>query len=319
MQIAALSAGGYAATDPLAGTVHSVFARAVNIVVGSGRLISLVAREAGAVPCGFQLATPPHFSFLDRVSIGAAAVCRGGILRIDGSTLIIDLRPARPWRSLQLGAELDIERVAVARCWAVAWAALVAQRRESGLPAAADRPLAALHQATRALPGRAAARAARQLVGLGAGLTPAGDDLLVGYLAALWRSAALTPERHAFLVGLGARIVADAAGTNPISRSYLEAAAAGEIAETLAVLAERIARGAADADLRAAAHAALAVGESSGIAGSLGLLIGARAWAPMDRQCREPWLEAFRRGLLLIPLDDEADHAQQHVAEGDLR
>ncbi len=45
------------------------------------------------------------------------------------------------------------------------------------------------------------------LIGLGPGLTPSGDDFLVGYLAGLWCSAGSTRLRVEFLSALGKAIV----------------------------------------------------------------------------------------------------------------
>ena len=309
MRLEALTAGIGAGAGPFRGQVHSVFTRACNITRAAGGLLALVVREVGAVPRGFQLATPPAFSFLDIVRRGQAVACRGGILRIEGSPLSVELRPARPWRSALPGLALDLGGGNVARAWAVAWSKLVETQGEDVLPRQAAGPIAALLRATRALRGKDAATAAAGLIGLGTGLTPAGDDFLIGFLAGLWRTAGCDPARRAFLADVGAAIAATTA-TNAISRGFLEAAAEGEVSEPLAVLADRLAHGAAPEEVRAAVRAALAVGASSGAAGALGLLTGARAWAPI----RDPAAGGFSRALLRLllvppPLDDQADRA----------
>jgi hypothetical protein len=277
MRLSTMTVGVRAITGPFDGTLHSVFDRACNIELPAGGLLALVARGSGAVPWGYQVATPHGFSFLDHLRIGHAAACRGGTLRLGGSSLVIDLRTARCWQSGLAGLALDLRRRDVRRAWAGAWR-LVVERHQAmaAFPHDAAKPIRALARATRRLNCGAAIAAAAALVGLGPGLTPAGDDFLVGYLAGLWCSAGADAARRSFLAELGAAIAATGR-TNAISRSYLCAASAGEVSEPLARVAERIASGTAPATVDAAVGAALAVGASSGADGLLGFLIAARA------------------------------------------
>jgi hypothetical protein len=94
------------------------------------------------------------------------------------------------------------------------------------------------------------------LIGLGPGLTPSGDDVLAGALAALDALAA-GPARAAL-----ARAVADAPPglTSPLSACLLRAAAAGHIGEPL----RRAASAAVEGDAEAAVLAIRHVGHSSG-------------------------------------------------------
>ena len=119
----------------------------------------------------------------------------------------------------------------------------------------------------------AASDAVSQVIGLGDGLTPAGDDFLVGYLAGLW-SASRARARDAVRNAVGAAIAANAARTGTISRHYLEAAIAGEVSEPLARLAAAIGNG-DTRNTEQAAAAALSVGATSGAAASYGLLLAA--------------------------------------------
>lgn len=280
MQLAAISAGVGADAAPFRGRIHGVFARACTIARGADGLLSLVAAEAGAVPRGFQLALPPGFSFADYVHDDAAVAARGGILRIAGSRLTIDLRSARPWRGLPVAGALAWEDRAVAAAWQAAWREL-ARRGHAGLPPSARPRIAALVAATRASDDVAATQMAGCLIGLGDGLTPAGDDFLVGFLVALWRVGARGHERAGFLTALSAAVKRAAAATTAISRSYLEAASDGDATERLLVLGDRIARGQA-AEAATAARAARSVGATSGAAGTFGFLLGIAAWAPDD-------------------------------------
>ena len=116
------------------------------------------------------------------------------------------------------------------------------------------------------------------LVGLGEGRTPAGDDYLVGYFAALW---ACSDASRGFAAVLGPRLVALATRTEHLSGLYLEAAAAGEVSQLIAGVAACIAAGSDDATIGRAVAAALAVGHSSGAAALLGLLQGCAACAEL--------------------------------------
>jgi hypothetical protein len=94
------------------------------------------------------------------------------------------------------------------------------------------------------------------LVGLGPGLTPSGDDFLIGALAAL--DAVGQTKTHA---ALGEAVAAAApARTSPLSASFLRAAAAGYAGENLHALVAAVVGG----HLDAAAAAAGRIGHTSG-------------------------------------------------------
>jgi Protein of unknown function (DUF2877) len=137
-----------------------------------------------------------------------------------------------------------------------------------------------LTDATRRFDLQAGKRAVERLVGLGAGGTPAGDDLLVGCLAGLWSSIARDQRRADFAAALADILRGLGNRTNDVSRVYLEAAADGEVSERLADVAARIAAGEAPPIVAAAAAAAITVGHSSGADGILGLLLGLAVWGP---------------------------------------
>jgi hypothetical protein len=80
---------------------------------------------------------------------------------------------------------------------------------------------------------------ARELAGLGPGLTPGGDDFVIGVMHALW--CATTPEQARMLCGELLRAVANK--TNRLSASYLARAAYGEAGDTWHTLIRAMARG----------------------------------------------------------------------------
>jgi len=272
----ALSAGARAPTRRFTGIVHSVFARACNLALDDGRLLALLAPELGNAPGAVRIAVARDFAFDRAIRAGAPAGCRAGVLRIAGEPLEIRLDSAAAWRvGLDaLAADPLDNRVRAAR-------RVVRERLARRLRSApAPRPrlpigrIRALAGATRALDPVRAIPAVEGLVGCGPGLTPAGDDLLVGLLAGLRACARSSPARARFLEAVAPAVRAAAARTNRISAAYLDDAADGEIAEPLADLAAAIARGAHGRALERTAARALAAGATSGADGVRGLLIG---------------------------------------------
>jgi len=116
------------------------------------------------------------------------------------------------------------------------------------------------------------------LIGLGPGLTPAGDDFLVGFLTGLRCTTGKKEERLEFLSGLGKTIVRLSRRTNDISRTYLFHATRGQVSSKLAALADAIVSGDRPDSLLPIAEDAMRVGHSSGMETVTGLLIGLFAW-----------------------------------------
>jgi hypothetical protein len=267
--------------------VHSVFPSAANLrLVKVSRLLTLVTLAEADLPQGIRLDTPPGFSF-EGLRPEARLACRDGILRCESAPLTVDLRPARRWKCdlPPLAAQINAP-VFLAACRS-AERALEARRARIGigLPAgysAAARKLDAsaedLAAATRRCDDLAAANAAAALVGLGPGLTPSGDDFLVGFLAGLWSMAGKRTEHLRFLASLGKAVVRLSRRTNNISRTYLFHAARGQVSSRLAALAGAICRGERPQGLLATAEAAMQIGHTSGMEAVSGLLTGLAAW-----------------------------------------
>jgi hypothetical protein len=110
-------------------------------------------------------------------------------------------------------------------------------------------------------------RAVAALVGLGPGLTPAGDDYLCGFLAAA-RGC-----RPALAARLGQAVLANLSRTGDISASLLRAAAAGHWPGPLADLAAALA-GDREVQALAALDALCRLGHSSGADLAAGFLDG---------------------------------------------
>jgi Protein of unknown function (DUF2877) len=280
MHFAALSAGGQAARDRFNGMIHSVFDQACNIRVDDGRLLALLAPCLGNVPHGVRIAVPAGFGFARHLTVGAPVGCRADVLRMPG--LSIDLGTAKPWQA-EVATAVDMRVPQVARAWRTAWRMLQQRRARVGpaqvatLSRAVDRRGLRLARATRHRRVHEAAAAIKGLIGCGPGLTPSGDDLIVGFLAGLWSTARNDPERGAFRRALCVAVAGATGATGDISRVYLTHASRGRFAEPLTMLATRIGEGVPVGEIERLTAGALRVGHSSGCAGVLGLLLGLRA------------------------------------------
>jgi hypothetical protein len=111
-------------------------------------------------------------------------------------------------------------------------------------------------------------RAVAALLGLGTGLTPAGDDLLAGALAAL--RALGSPAAHS--LGGAVRAMAPAATTR-LSATLLEAADAGAVVPEAAAVLRALA-GVGTGSLDAATRRLVGLGHTSGWHLAAGLLVG---------------------------------------------
>jgi len=138
----------------------------------------------------------------------------------------------------------------------------------SGVPAdAVTNVLPPLTGALRLGDEDAALQAAEGLIGLGPGLTPAGDDLLVGLLSAL---VCLAPPRF---TDLAARVSAAAKGrTTELSLALLRHASLGNCVGAVGVLLRALAGA---GDLLTAHRRLLSIGHSSGPALHFGVVLGA--------------------------------------------
>jgi hypothetical protein len=159
------------------------------------------------------------------------------------------------------------------------------QTRSSVIDREAADVLGALQAACRSLDLSSATTEIHCLLGWGEGLTPAGDDALVGLLAALGALAAGDAARLPFLRSLSAVIVSRASRTTVISAHYLRLAAQGHFNADVTDLIHAFlaADESGDGDvMRDALESALDVGATSGADTVAGMIAGLRAWAPSD-------------------------------------
>ncbi|MDQ3247612.1 MAG: DUF2877 domain-containing protein [Chloroflexota bacterium] len=124
------------------------------------------------------------------------------------------------------------------------------------------------------------AEGATDLAGLGSGLTPAGDDFLVGWLAALFIQPAPKPfgiDRAA----IGAQVEAAAGATTRLSAAWLQCAARGQFGAAWHALAHALDIGERGLIQQTATHI-LSTGATSGVDAFGGLLRGLEMLQPLQ-------------------------------------
>jgi len=272
--------------------VHSVFHAALNLNLPDGDLLTLLSAEADDLPRGVRLASREDLS-----SFGLAAGDRG-VFSVDEIVLEPSAGLGRLRVDCVAARRLAEQRTPPLRGDGGRWRAGVALLETLQARAATDLRVAPLlfgarpsgvigERLTRAALelGRGARvgrldvmrGAAARLVGLGQGLTPAGDDFLCGFLAAGHCRRAGGSACARLLTSL-AEAVQDVIGqTTDISASFLRDALAGRVSRPLAALAEACA-GAPGSDLGGALLRLAAVGHSSGLDAATGFFYGATIW-----------------------------------------
>jgi len=261
-----------------------VFRRVCIVQGGDDRLISLVAPEVGDGPLSIVLEQVPR----DWAGLQPGASVRVGRDRLQCENLKISLARAsvwdpRPdWDNLRANARMLLERLeylAVRMQEHAPAGSMVSLLRDHELPdssslnAVQDRAQKAAEALWAGWCGDEAQvkAGAAQLAGLGTGLTPSGDDFLLGTMLCAWLAH---PAPKQYCAG-----VSDAAlsRTTLLSGAYLQSAAEGEFSSSWHLLLEALASG-SDQELVAATRAVVAHGHTSGSDALAGFLwVGLRA------------------------------------------
>lgn len=252
------------------GRVHSAFERVVNVEHGgSGEMFTLACRG---------MDNAPHTAILRLAGFGACGIAGGDAVRADaqgiwlGERLQIMLADAAPWECTLPAYPADSSRLRTNLRWLqaeldrldAAGGMLAPPRGGSAFEVAvADMLAQRSAQLADALArgDHAAARGhAVSLFGLGPGLTPSGDDFLVGLFAVF--NIAGSPCQG--WLGGGAEVLGSAArATHAISLAALRQAARGRVRESIAALIGQLMHG-TPGHLAPALRRVLAIGSTSG-------------------------------------------------------
>ncbi len=272
--------------------VHSIFRSAINLAASDG-LLTVASPGLGGLPNGIAADLGPDWRMIG-VRPGMTVHASLAAVRIPDARLEIHLAAAAGWSprigALQVGAAQTARRwrhrgsttwtIARARSSAGGFGALLLEDAVTGGQAPfVDRARPMLAALLAALDGGdqgSAAAAAEGLIGLGPGLTPSGDDALVGIEAALH---ALSRPTAGFLAGAAHDLDER---TTAVSATLLRHAAAGEFAERIhALLAALL--GSDEAAIPAAIDRAVAWGATSGTDCLVGVLLGLDVAAGTER------------------------------------
>ena len=249
------------------GTVLQTYTRACTIALSDGGIVVLLSPSAGMVAHGIRLIEP--LAFEDAARPGDS-VWLGPDRMVVGRSLTVQLRAAETWES-EFRPGMPLSPYAADTAEALRELSdggelldcVLGRGGRSAICSIVGRTLPILADATRRGDAQAARAGLSALVGLGPGLTPSGDDFIVGLLAGLSIGAA-APSRHAFLRALCADVATMAAHTTPVSRQHLHDASALAFSERLSDVCSAIVRGMPPAVLLGRAAAQLAVGATSG-------------------------------------------------------
>lgn len=258
MTLQALSLGfGIDVWRPRCGVVHSAFDHALNLLL-DGELWTVLAAMLPDAPFGIRLAPGDRLVALDarpddRVHVKAGYVAIG--------RQVVDCRVTTRWSKAQWGTPAAglplrlsmLERLTQAQAW-------------PGSVELARDLTAALCDSDAEL-----ARAVRRCVGRGPGLTPSGDDVLVGMLAVLTSGTAGAFAERAAL-RLRRALVPVLHSTPEISRHLLDQAARGLPGRALHELGKAVCEGLPDDILLDALARVLDTGSSSGADACVGMV-----------------------------------------------
>jgi hypothetical protein len=265
------------------GRIHSVFARACNLACdlpSDGTLLTLCSSTAADGPTTLRLAGGAPLDLRDLFDRGERFTGRHGVAR----TPRVELRwrHAVTWQPSAPGPPLPRARIDANLRRAAQHLARHRCTRTNVIDCQAAPVIAALCDACGALDPGAAQRQVARLVGWGEGLTPAGDDFLVGLLAGLDGWPHRDEPRHRFRDALASAITAQLHRTTEIAAHFLRLAADGHFAAPLIGLCQALLGDDDDERVDHSLGAALAIGATSGADAVSGLFAGLGAWMALQ-------------------------------------
>jgi hypothetical protein len=279
---AAVSIGYLAATRlPQNAHVHSCFAHALNLIADDGYLFTLLDAEFYQnLPDAMCVDLPHNWDWRQQANRGEAVQLSAE--HIQSLRWQVKLSEAVVWQPRLSGKSLSLNALpeALQHYETLASQLLLyclEHRVESDL-FWASAPVSQDESRLRLIPQEQPESLENQvvkLIGYGKGLTPDGDDYLLGYLAALspWK---LTPELQTHQKRMQSLIAQHLTRTTDISRHYLSRALEGHFSQPVCALQEQLTSQAQTSAVVHAAEQVMQFGASSGVDCLAGMLHGLR-------------------------------------------
>jgi hypothetical protein len=259
--------------------VHSHFQHALNLSAPSGELLTLLSPRYQNLPTAIRVVTPPGWDWRHQSRPREPILLEGNVLR--GTRWRADLSQAPCWRPSAERAQGTRSLTGFLGVYPAlaSQLALYCRQREvrsnlqllPGWPADGRAPRLNIGDEKAVLESGVS-----ELIGYGSGLTPDGDDYLLGYLAALqpWQHIDAIREH---LKLLRPAIRSQLHKTTSISRHYLTLALQGHFSEPVDHLTSTLLRGRPAVEIAMSAIKVMEFGASSGVDCLGGFLHGIRA------------------------------------------
>ena len=247
------------------GLIHSIFQRVINITVLEDRLISLVGQEVGQGPLNILVNIPNH------INLSTVGIKKGDIVTrvresiiIGENVIVISTQWTELWEpkrkfqaSLQplktIMANIEIMRdIALASDHLSGLGELIPFTHINGLKVPKTEKLSSVsHLALPHISSMLKAiksghshdiiRIAKHLVGLGPGLTPAADDMLLGLMISMLYISENFIKTSIDVKKINKDIISIISGrTTIISEEFLREASVGKVNEAVASLMENL-------------------------------------------------------------------------------
>jgi len=258
------------------GRIHAVFARACYIDC-DGALLTLVATPDMDGPTTLLATHGTAPDMRTAFRRGAAVRCDEGFLRSGDATL--DLRGARTWHPPRLRSQLPCAEMASRVALASARLAQIRRTRSSVLDRSGSSTIARIRRACRDLALEDAIGCCTQIVGWGEGLTPAGDDYLVGLCSGLGALAGEDAARRAFAGRIRAFLSNAGPRTTPIAAHYLALAGRGDFDANILRAVDALRAEPEPSRAMRTLDDIIAVGATSGADTLAGILSAFAAWS----------------------------------------
>lgn len=256
--------------------VHSVFQHALNLRSEEGMFLTLLcAKRYQNLADAARVVLPERWDWRQEVAYSAPVYLTGGILQTP--RFYVGLNNAAVWQPEIQRRHLDTEAKSRSQQhYPILDSQLQQFCQKHKIESALQWRESAIRQGLRPQESpEQLEQQVPQLIGYGKGLTPDGDDYLLGYMAALWPWD-LPPDLEAHLNRLHQLIERRLFRTTDISQHYLKRAVQGHFSQPICELLKQLNANAALKTIIACAENVMQFGATSGVDCLAGLLHGLR-------------------------------------------